>query len=98
MTPREIVDLAATPRLAGKIMDGGAMPDTSKVRPGRELRRFYSHAEQELETIRYWNKRSISEKLRLTAEVTASAYRQMGIDVHARRSDRSIVRVQCPWC
>lgn len=74
------------------------MGTAPKIRPGITIQRFNSHAEQELATIRYWNKRPISEKMRLTAEITASAYRQKGIDVHARRSDRSIVRVQCPWC
>jgi hypothetical protein len=65
--------------------------------PSRTIRFFTSHEEQELETIRHWNQRSIAEKMRCTAEIVEYAYRQRGIDVHAERPDRSLVRVQCPW-
>jgi len=65
--------------------------------PSRTIRRFQSHEEQEAETIRYWNERSIEEKMRATAEIIEYAYRQRGIDVHAQRSNRSLVRLQCPW-
>jgi len=65
--------------------------------PSRTIRLFQSHEEQEAETIRYWNERSIEEKMRATAEIIEYAYRQRGIDVHAQRSNRSLVRLQCPW-
>jgi hypothetical protein len=73
------------------------MPEAAVVHPSRQIRRFSSHEEQEAETIRYWNQRSIEEKMRGTAELIEYAYRQRGIDVHAQRPDRSLVRVQCPW-
>ena len=73
------------------------MSDAVEVHPSRTIRRFSSHAEQEAETIRYWNERSIEEKMRATAELVEYAYRQRGIDVHAQRSDRSLVRLQCAW-
>lgn len=62
--------------------------------PSRTVRRFDSFEEQELETIRYWNARSIEEKLRATDELIEYVYRQRGIDVHAQGSKRSVVRLQ----
>ena len=73
------------------------MQETVDIHPSKVIRRFSSHAEQEAEDIRYWNQRSIEEKMRATAEIIEFAYRQRGIDVHAQRSDRSLVRLQCPW-
>jgi hypothetical protein len=73
------------------------MQEVVATDPSRTLRRFSSHEEAEAETIRYWNERSISEKMRATAEIIEYAYRQQGIDIHAQRSDRSLVRVQRPW-
>jgi len=68
-----------------------------EVRPSRQIRVFGSFEEQEAETIRYWNSRSIEEKMRATAELTEYFYRQRGIDVHAQRSNRSLICVQRPW-
>ncbi len=73
------------------------MQETVEVHPRRVIRRFSSHAEQEAETIQYWNQRTIEEKMRATAEIIEYAYRQRGMDIHAQRSDRSLVRLQCPW-
>lgn len=73
------------------------MPETVEVHPSRQIRRFNSHEEQEAETILYWNQRTVEEKMRATAELIEYAYRQKGIDVHAQRPDRSLVRVQRPW-
>lgn len=73
------------------------MQETLEVHPSRVIRRFSSHAEQEAETIRYWNQRSVEEKMKATAEIIEFAYRQRGIDVHAQRSNRSLVRLQCAW-
>ena len=73
------------------------MHENTSSPPSRVLRRFSSHVEQESETIRYWNQRSIEEKLRATDELIEYAYRQRGIDVHAQRSDRSLVRLQRQW-
>jgi hypothetical protein len=73
------------------------MSEAAATRPGRTIRKFSSHAEQEAETIRYWNQRSIEEKMRATVELIEYAYRQRGIDVHAQGSNRSLVRVQRSW-
>ncbi len=63
------------------------MEVSSPLYTNRQIRRFSHHAEQEAETIRYWNARSIAEKMRATADVITSSYRQRGIDLHAQRSD-----------
>lgn len=73
------------------------MPKTCEVHPSRTIRWFSSHEEQEAETIRYWNERSIDEKMRATDELIEYAYRQRGIDIHAQESERSLVRVQQSW-
>ena len=67
------------------------------VDPSRQLRRFHSFEEAEDANIQYWNSRTIAEKMRATAEIIEWVYRQKGIDIHAQGSNRSLVRVQCPW-
>ena len=71
--------------------------EQTTVHPSRQLRRFHSFEEAEEENIRYWNERSLEEKMRATAEIIEWAYRQKGIDIHAQGPNRSLVRVQCPW-
>jgi hypothetical protein len=73
------------------------MQEWVSANPSRTIRRFASHEEQEAETIRYWNQRSIEEKMQATTELIEYAYRQRGMDVHAQRSDRSLVRLQRSW-
>lgn len=73
-------------------MSGQAIIDRSHM-----IGKFVTHEEQESETIRYWNERSIGEKMRATAELTEYFYRQRGVDVHAQRPNRSLVCVQRPW-
>jgi hypothetical protein len=73
------------------------MQEWIAANPSRTIRRFASHEEQEAESIRYWNQRSIEEKMQATTELIEYAYRQRGMDVHAQRSDRSLVRLQRPW-
>ncbi len=70
------------------------MPEATVTRPHMVVRRFSSHAEQEAEDIRYWNSRTIEDKMRSTIELIEYAYKVRGIDVHSQRSDRSLVRVQ----
>jgi hypothetical protein len=73
------------------------MADTPKVDRSHMVVKFVTHEEQEAETIRYWNERSIEEKMQATVKLIEYAYRQRGIDVHAQGSNRSLVRVQRPW-
>ena len=70
------------------------MQETREVDPSRTIRRFKSHEEQEIETMRYWAGRSAAEKMTAVTELAEYAYKMRGIDVHAPGSTRSIVRVQ----
>ncbi len=73
------------------------MAETSTVDRSHMVCKFVSREEQEAETIEYWNRRSIEEKMRATSELIEYAYRQRGIDIHAQGSNRSLVRVQRSW-
>ncbi|MDE1163651.1 MAG: hypothetical protein PW792_17130 [Acidobacteriaceae bacterium] len=63
-------------------------------KPSRAIRIFSSHHEQERETIRFWNSKSMEEKLQGTLDAIELAYALKGIDVHSKGSNRSVVRVQ----
>jgi len=62
--------------------------------PSRTIRRFSSHAEQEIEDLRYWRSRSAAEKMTAVTELAEYAYRMRGIDVHAPGPKGPVVRVQ----
>jgi hypothetical protein len=90
MTPKSVC-------IADKIKtEGPLMSEPVAVDRSHMVCKFVSHEEQEAETIRFWNQRSIEEKMRATVELIEYAYRQKGIDIHAQRSDRSLVRLQRP--
>jgi len=61
----------------------------------KTIRRFVSHEEQELETLRYWQTRTPEERFIAVWEATVAAYAFKGIDCDAdQRSTRTITRVQ----
>jgi hypothetical protein len=70
------------------------MEETVSVRPGRTIRRFSSHEEQDIETMRYWAGRSAAEKMTAVTELAEYAYKMRGIDVHAQGPKGPVVRVQ----
>lgn len=70
------------------------MGETAKVRPGCTIRRFSSHEEQDIETMRYWAGRSAAEKMTAVTELAEYAYGMRGIDVHAQGPKGPVVRVQ----
>ncbi len=70
------------------------MEKTHEINPGKQIRRFTSHAEQEAETMRYWHDGSASEKMSAATELAEYAYRMRGIDVHAQGPKGPVVRVQ----
>lgn len=70
------------------------MPETVEVHPSRTIRRFASHAEQELESLRYWSSVSAAEKMTAVTELVESGYRMRGVDVHAERPKGPVVRIQ----
>ena len=70
------------------------MPEALEVHPSRIIRRFSSHAEQELETLRYWRSVPAAEKMTAVTELVECAYKMRGVDVHAERPKGPVVRVQ----
>ena len=70
------------------------MEEAIALRPGCTIRKFSSHEEQEIETIRYWAGRSPAEKMTAVTELAEYAYKIRGINVHARRPKGPVVRVQ----
>lgn len=60
----------------------------------KTLRRVTDLKEQKAETYRYWQSRSAAERMEAIAEIVRDGYAAKGIDVDARPSDRSIVRVE----
>ncbi len=62
--------------------------------PSRTIRRFSSHEEQDIETMRYWAGCSVAEKMTAVTELAEYAYKMRGIDVHAQGSKGPVVRVQ----
>lgn len=67
------------------------------VPASRQIRRFSSHEEQELETLRYWRDRDVAEKMQVAAELAEYFSRIHGVDVHAQGPKSVIVRVQRAW-
>ncbi len=70
------------------------MESTTELHPGKAIRRFTSHEEQEAETMRYWRGRSVAEKMTVATELAEYAYRMRGIDVHAQGPKGPVVRIQ----
>ncbi len=61
----------------------------------RSIRRFASHEEQRLETLRYWQSRTPGERFQAVWDATVAAYAFKGINCDTdQRSARTITRVQ----
>lgn len=61
----------------------------------KTIRRFASHEEQELETLRYWQSRTPGERFIAVWEATVAGYAFKGIHCNAdQRSARTITRVE----
>jgi hypothetical protein len=75
-------------------MSGDVMTDVKTVSPSRMLRRFSSHAEQEVETRRYWKGRPAKERFQVVEEMAEQYCRMRGIDIDAQGPKGLTVRVQ----
>jgi hypothetical protein len=60
----------------------------------KTIRKVTSVEEQDAENYRYWESRPVSERMQAIAEIVRDAYALKGIDLDARRSERTLVRVQ----
>jgi hypothetical protein len=60
----------------------------------KTIRRVTDFKEQRLETYRYWRSRPLSERLGAVSDIARESYLSKGIDVDARPSNKTIVRVE----
>jgi hypothetical protein len=72
------------------------MEETLETRPSRVIRRFSSHAEQEIEDLRYWRSRPVTEKVKAVEELAQYFASLHKIDLHAQGPKRFVVRFQRP--
>lgn len=60
----------------------------------KTIRRVTSVEDQQAETYRYWQSRTSAERMEAVAEIVKGAYYSKGIDLDARRPERTLVRIQ----
>ena len=73
------------------------MIEIAADRASRTIRIFSSHAEQELETMRYWKTQNFSAKMRAVQELNEFWAQMHGVDVDAegpKRTTRVVPRVR----
>ena len=59
----------------------------------RTIRKVTDLKAQRMETYRYWQSRTVAERMNAVEEVVREAYLAKGIDLDRRPSDRRLVRV-----
>jgi hypothetical protein len=62
----------------------------------KTIRRVTDRSEQNLETYRYWQSRSIAERIAALTEIVRDSYFSKGIDLDIRPSDKTLVRIARP--
>ena len=62
----------------------------------KTIRRITDLKAQREETYSYWRSRPISERMEAVAEIVRTVYLFKGIDLDARPTDKTIVRVDRP--
>jgi hypothetical protein len=62
----------------------------------KTLRRVTDFKEQRAETYRYWQGRTVAERMEAVAEIVRDAYLTKGIDVDAQPMDKTLVRLERP--
>ena len=60
----------------------------------KTVRKVTSFEEQEMETLRYWQSRSTSERMNATWDFTLEIYRMKGLVKDGQRLQRSVVHIQ----
>lgn len=70
------------------------MSEAKVKRPHMVIQRFSSYEEQESANRRYWNAKTVDEKLQATLDLIRYDLILKGKDVRPARSDRSITRLQ----
>jgi hypothetical protein len=59
----------------------------------KKLQRITDFKAQRMQAYRYWQSRTVAERMRAIDEVVREAYFAKGIDLDQRSSDRRLVRV-----
>jgi hypothetical protein len=62
----------------------------------KTIRRVTDFKGQQAETYRYWQSRTVAERMEAVAEIVRDVYWMKGIDLDARPMDRTIVRIERP--
>jgi hypothetical protein len=62
----------------------------------KTIRRVTDFKEQQAETYRYWQSRSIAERMEAVAEIVRDVYLMKGIDLDSQPMDKTIVRFERP--
>jgi hypothetical protein len=60
----------------------------------KTIRRVNDFKEQQAETYRYWQSRTVAERMEAVAEIVRDVYWMKGIDIDALTMDKTIVRVE----
>jgi hypothetical protein len=60
----------------------------------KTILRVTDFKEQQAETYRYWQSRTVAERMEAVAEIVRDAYLTKGIDVEAQPMDKTIVRYE----
>jgi hypothetical protein len=62
----------------------------------KTIRRVTDFEEQRAETYRYWQSRTVAERMEAVAEIVRDVYRMKGIDLDSQPMDKTIRRFERP--
>ena len=60
----------------------------------KTIRRVTDFKEQQAETYRYWQSRTVAERMEAVAEIVRDVYWMKGIDIDSIQMDKTIVRIE----
>jgi hypothetical protein len=60
----------------------------------KTIRRVTDFKEQQAETYRYWQSRTVAERMEAVAEIVRDVYCMKGIDIDSLPMDKTIVRIE----
>ncbi len=66
------------------------------MRADKTIRRVTDRSEQNLETYRYWQSRSIADRIEAVTEIIRDSYFAKNVDLDQRPSDKTLVRIERP--
>jgi hypothetical protein len=60
------------------------------------IRKYTSHAEAKADEYRYWQGRSVEERMKAVSELTTAAYALKGLNADVQRLQGPVVRIRRP--